>query len=313
MKLAQLETFVVVAEELHFRRAAERLYTQPSTVSTQISQLEAEYGTQLFIRNSRNVELSPAGEQLLAIARRVLDGIAELESTARSLAQPENVRLTVGVMDEGLAELTEIVRSNFVARYPNSIASSAALDYQDFGPALETRRVDVIITVTPDVWFDSSPVAHTPLFSEGRVVVLPTNHPLAERTSTTVEELLDEPFLRIDGIADELHDLFMLADRRDLVRSPDVHVEASHMHNILNHVAASTGLLTVTHGVARFYPRPDIAYVPVIDLAPAVLYVTRRSDDTRPHVLGYIDECVKAVRTSLDLIPTAVDATGGQP
>ena len=120
MKIAQLETFIVVAEELHFRRAAERLYTQPSTVSTQIAQLETEYGTSLFIRNSRNVSLTPAGQTLLRKAKTVLASVNDLELTARSLAADDHHELTIGVIDEGIAELTGVVNQSFALRYPNT-------------------------------------------------------------------------------------------------------------------------------------------------------------------------------------------------
>lgn len=305
VKLDQLETFVVVAEELHFRRAAERLFTQPSSVSNKIARLEAEYGTPLFIRDSRNVTLSPAGEALVVKAREVLAGVEQLERMARDLAEPGRVRVVVGVMDEGLAELAETVRKNFIARYPNAEVPSNAIDYHDLGPALDEGRVDLQVTGIADAWFDPDRVVNTPLFAESRLAVLPLSHPCAESSSVSWEQLVDTPFVAINGLPKAMHDFYMLGDRRDLVRSPDVPVDAVHMHNLLNAVARGDGIFTVSHGTKRYYPRPDIAYVPVSNIEPSILFVTRRIDDERPHVLAYIDECIKAVRTSLDLIPAA--------
>ena len=310
MKLAQLETFVVVAEELHFRRAAERLFTQPSTVSTQISQLEAEYGTQLFIRNSRNVELSPAGHILLQKAREALAGIAELETTARRLAAADDVTLNVGVMDEGLAELTPIVQRNYLARYPNSRLTITSLDYHVINTALTDGAMDVIVCVSPESWFEPDRVTNHALFAEEVAAVLWRDHPLASHNTISKADLFDEPFLRINGLHDAIHRIYMLTDERIADRSPDVEVDAEHMVNILNHVALGRGTMTVTRGTERFYRRPDVAFVPVDDLPPGVSTLTLRRDDRRPHVLAFAEECVNAVRTSLDLIPTAVDVTG---
>ncbi len=310
MKLAQLETFVVVAEELHFRRAAERLFTQPSTVSTQISQLEAEYGTQLFIRNSRNVELSPAGEALLEKARHVLAGIADLEATARELARRDQVRLSVGMLDEGLAELTDVVANNWRLRFPSAQLAVESLDYDHLLDALDEPRVDVVITVGPKEWFDPARVTVQPLFTEPRLAVLPRRHPLAGQPHLSVEDLLGLPFVWLDGLPPKMREFFFLNNLRDPTRSPDVAIEANHMQNLLSQVAHGRGTFTVTHGNVRFFPRPEIAYVPVPDLEHGTASVVRRVDDTRPHVLAFIEDCVNAVQTSLDLIPTAVDVTG---
>ncbi len=313
MKLTQLETFVVVAEELHFRRAADRLHTQPSSVSTQIRQLEAEYGTQLFIRNSRNVELSPAGTQLLEKARHVLAGIADLEATARSLANPDDVDLTIGVMDEGLAELTQVVISDYAARYPGATVSLNSLSYDSLRAAFDDDELDGVVTIGPPAWFDPEIVAAQPLFAEERLCAMPRRHELARRATLTTQDLLDLPFVRYEGLAPELYDFFFLGDRRDPERSPDVMIEVAHMHSMLDKVAQGLGIFTVTHGNVRFYPRPDIAYVPVPDLEPGLVTVATRRSDERPHVVAFIEECVNAVQTSLDLIPTAVDATGSAP
>ena len=83
MEIRQLTYFVAVAEELHFGRAAERLHIAGPSLSNQISNLERELGTQLFVRDRRHVELTPAGAQLLNDAREVLDAATRAFDRAR--------------------------------------------------------------------------------------------------------------------------------------------------------------------------------------------------------------------------------------
>jgi DNA-binding transcriptional LysR family regulator len=83
VELRQLSYFVAVAEELHFGRAAERLHIAGPSLSNQISNLERELGTQLFVRDRRHVELTPAGAQLLNDAREVLDAATRAFDRAR--------------------------------------------------------------------------------------------------------------------------------------------------------------------------------------------------------------------------------------
>jgi DNA-binding transcriptional LysR family regulator len=95
LELRQLRYFVAVAEELHFGRAAERLHMSQSPLSRAIRELERELDLVLFVRTTRHVELTPAGEALLERARRALAEIDAAVDDARRAVQPDGL-LAIG-------------------------------------------------------------------------------------------------------------------------------------------------------------------------------------------------------------------------
>src|SRR5258705_4225382 len=96
MELRHLRYFVAVAEELHFRRAAERLYVAQPAVSEQVRKLEEELGVRLFDRTQRSVALTDAGSALLEEARRVLDQAEVAQHAARNAGDKATKRLRIG-------------------------------------------------------------------------------------------------------------------------------------------------------------------------------------------------------------------------
>ena len=97
MELRQLEAFVAVADELHFGRAAERLHVAAPTLSELVRRLEREVGTPLLTRTTRHVALTPAGSELLARAKVILDEVAAAGAAVRRIAAGDAGTVRVGV------------------------------------------------------------------------------------------------------------------------------------------------------------------------------------------------------------------------
>ncbi len=309
MKLQQLEVFVAVAEELHFRRAADRLLIHPSAASKMIAELEIEHGVQLFDRSSRNVLLTDDGAVLLGEARSILDGVASMKRTATALARGEQKRLVVGSLDEGLADYTLLIHELFRARFPKVEIEEIVVDYDEVETALRPRSPFDLVAGAQDGLHDRRGLAWQPVFSEPHCVGLANDHPLASRSSVAKAELLDQPFVYVPGLPGVMHDRFMLRSERDLTRSPDVVVDAVHMQNILNCIARGEAVCTFTHANERYFSRPDITYVPVVDIEPTTIGLYTRQGDDRPHVVGYLSAARDVVRMHPRLVATVTPAT----
>src|SRR4051794_24642585 len=98
MELRHLRSFVAVAEELHFGRAAERLHIAQSPLSQQIQRLERQVGAMLFERNRRKVELTDAGNAMLTHAREALAQADLAETAARAAAAGRAGTLRIGFL-----------------------------------------------------------------------------------------------------------------------------------------------------------------------------------------------------------------------
>lgn len=132
MEIRQLRLFVAAAEELHFARAAARELVTPSQVSARIQALEREVGTRLFDRSTRQVRLTPAGDQLLVHARRIL---AEVD-----LARQHALRATVaGSRQLRLGQVILRMCAYFVP-VPPARRSLSSYNCRTAGPRIDCGR-----------------------------------------------------------------------------------------------------------------------------------------------------------------------------
>jgi DNA-binding transcriptional LysR family regulator len=193
MELRHLQYFLALAEEQNFSRAARRLHIAQPSLSQQIRRLETELETELFDRTSRPVRLTSAGELLLGDAHSI---VQEMEATAREVRRAgrgEVGRIRVGYSYGGLYDLVLALLRRLRAASPETNMVIHQLPERDQIPALQTRRVDVVlgrITEPP-----SKDVVVRPLRDERLIAILPANHPLAAGSSVKLVDLAEERFV----------------------------------------------------------------------------------------------------------------------
>src|SRR3954471_20944169 len=192
MELRHLRYFVAVAEELHFRRAAERLHVSQPPLSQQIRALERELGVTLFERNRRRVELTTAGEALLGEARGILAAVEHAVDLTQRVARGEAGALAIGFVGSAMyGRLPDVLREFHAARPAvqlrlRELPTGAALD------ALAEGRIDVGVVRPAQV---EAGIAIDIVRREAVVVALPADHELAARRRLTLRELWGETFV----------------------------------------------------------------------------------------------------------------------
>lgn len=268
MELRQLRIFVAVAEELHFRRAAERVGMAQAALSAQVRALEDELGFPLLFRTTRHVSLTQAGAVFLNEARAVL---------GRADAAVDAARFP-GVH----APLTEVTAS------------------VEQGFELLRHRVDVGFFRAPAA---DDAIAWEPLLAERVVAAMPAGHPLAARSAIGVPDLATESLIGYPRHARPvLHAMLWDAFRAAGLR-PRVGFEAVEKATLLRLVAQGLGIGLVPQWVT-LAPAPGVVFRPFADAAaPMRLGVGwRRAEDgeTLRTFLALVREHARTTQAVLD-------------
>ncbi len=194
METRLVEQFVVVAAELNVTRAAHRLQTAQSTVSAGLRRLEHELGVALFVRTTRSMTLTPAGERLLPTAEALLATAGRLHDLAAESAGELRGRVRLGTFAAlDLLDLPGVVAS-FRERHPLVDLALAASPRGSTGLEDDLRRgrVDLAFLSLPDPPPD---LVVEPLLSSPFVALLPPGHRLAHRLSLRLEDLADDSWV----------------------------------------------------------------------------------------------------------------------
>ncbi|MEO8545977.1 MAG: LysR family transcriptional regulator [Burkholderiaceae bacterium] len=238
LDLKSLKCFVVLAEELHFGRAADRLHISQPPLSLKIRTLEAELGLQLFQRTSRRVELTHSGQILLREAKRVLMDAEQLVKLAVSLELGEAGTLAIGFNALLAYRLMPQLVSAFAERYPKVKVTLHEMVSSEQVVALLEHQIDVGLLRPPlPPGFRS-----LSLGSEEMVLFLPAKHPLAKQEVVSLASLAGEPMLMFSrGESSYLHNLTMEMCT-DAGFAPVVRQETRHIHAIVALVGTGMGV-----------------------------------------------------------------------
>jgi DNA-binding transcriptional LysR family regulator len=290
VELRQLRYFVTVAEELHFSRAAARLHLAQSALSAQIRRLEAEVGGPLLLRSTRQVELTPAGETLLNEGRAILAAADGALGRVRALTHGEPASFSIGSLGPVPGALFSPLLATFSGRHPQLRIDVRAIEFSQMISALRSGRVDVAFLYAP---LDENDVDVIPLISEPRVVVLPSTHPLADREWLVPADLAGETFVAQPDVTPQAwRDYWMLVDEVGQ-RPPISAYVGDNLEEWLYLIGRGEGVDTCPAIIARYFARPDVAFVPLRGAAPTTLVLAVNHDGGQPMVDEFVQLAVE--------------------
>lgn len=190
--LRHIRYFIAVAEEMHFRRAAERLNIAQPALSRAIQQLEHALEVTLFDRAKRNVRLTSAGQAFLKGSRGVVNAVENTIEDARQAHNGQTGLLRIGYTDMAISGVLPSLLKAFqterpgITLKPHHHVSSAQL------PMLEAGELDIGFVTGP---VSRAGYEHVTIQSEELFCVVYSSHPLAHRESILLEELAHEDFV----------------------------------------------------------------------------------------------------------------------
>ncbi|GCE28942.1 LysR family transcriptional regulator [Dictyobacter alpinus] len=283
MELRHLRYFVAVAEELNFRRAAERLSMAQPPLSQQIHDLEKDLGVQLFDRSNRTVQLTVAGRVFLTEAYDILARSERAVRRAQRANRGELGQLTLGYTSLTYNPLFPQILRLHRMRYPEVELILRDLVTIEQMQQLNTNMLDVSFATHASFAITSleqETLAQEPILHEPMVALLSANHKLARQPNITLADLAHEAWIWFARPFDPTTYDYMMRLFEQVGFHPNVTQEINQQHIILSLVSAGFGVSLAPKSTANLGSYVDVVFLDVVDPTPIVEFniIWRRND-----------------------------------
>ncbi|MGE7926607.1 LysR substrate-binding domain-containing protein [Lysinibacillus xylanilyticus] len=274
MDIRKMRYFMMVAEELNFSRAAERLRMAQPPLSQEIRKLEEELGVQLFHRTKRMVELTDAGRIFLEGSQQTLLQLERTIKETQLAAEGKIGSLIIGFVDS--TEIVIEVLNKFRERFPKIQLILREMTTEQQLKALYEKQIHIGFIRSK---LDNGILTSEVCSEESLRLVLHQDHPFASLPEIPLRLLIDEPFILFPRhMGPSFYDL-IISYFWDHGVSLNVVQEAIQMQTIVNLVATGMGVSVVPSSVES-YKHPGVIYKKIQETTPKVnLYVGWREDE----------------------------------
>jgi DNA-binding transcriptional LysR family regulator len=291
MELRHFRSFIAVAEECHYRRAAERLGISQPPLTIQIQALERELGATLLVRSKRGVKLTSAGELFLAECYATLSAADRAVAVARRAERGEEGRLEIGFT--GSSSFNPFVARTirqFGASFPHVEMALTEHNTLTLLNAVHSRTLDVVFLRPPVDTLDG--VTLETILEEEMLLAVPVGHRLCGEKSLRLSKLKSEVFLlRPRTVGFGQSDGILEALQKAGVSQIVCRQSAPQVSSMLNLVAAGLGVTIVPASMRNVLPS-DIIYLPIADasMPRAHLALAYRSAGSSPIVKSFVKQ-----------------------
>ncbi|MER6910826.1 LysR family transcriptional regulator [Streptomyces sp. NPDC000594] len=304
LETRELECFLALADELHFGRAARRLYLSQSRVSQLLAALERRVGTRLVDRTSRRVRLTPSGERFLTELRPAYERLTSVVESAREAALGRTGTLRIGFQCLVNAQMMRAITA-FRTDRPGVVTTVVELPLADPFGAVRRGEVDTAVVTLPVAEPDLELGA---VFSrQPQTLAVGAGHRYTTLPAVPAGELTEAGLIAPAGPAPEYWRLAQAPGHRD---GPEV----STLQEGLTLVAAGLGTMLLCRPAAEYYARPGLVFVPVDGLPPTSLGVIWRRGEGTALAREFAAAVTGAVAVSgAAAVTGAAAATGAAP
>ena len=287
MELRHLRCFIVLAEELHFTRAAERLHIEQPPLSRAIKELEDELGATLFDRDRRGTRLTPAGAAFLQDVRRVFAALEQSRENVKAIAAGLQGSLRIAISDGTVDQRLSAFLAHCREEEPEIEIRLAEVPLSEQLRGLRSGDFTIGFAHTAEVGEEiiAEPIWHDPL-----ILAVPARHPLLAHKEVPLPELASYPLVLCDPQVCEGYCRELTRLLRPLEREPNVVEHASSLDMMLTLVGAGYGLGFTTAARLAVSQRADVIARPLVaDSAVITTYLLRpRSDAPCPALERFI-------------------------
>lgn len=300
--LRQLEYFVAVGEAGSIAVASARINISPPSISTAISQLEAEFGIELFVRqHAQGLSLTPGGRRFFNRAKAILASAGDLDDIANEISEQVRGPITVGCLLTLAPSILPGLRRGFEAAFGDAVVRQVEAHQAELFRLLRRAEIDVAITydleLPPDIAFE--PLKELPPYA-----LLPAKHPLAKAPAVSLDSLATEPLVLLDLPLSREYFLSLFQHRN---LRPNIAERSAHLDMVRTMVANGFGysLLNVPSSNRAASDGKRLSYVPLVEkLRPMKLgLITVKSEKKAGILTAFEAHCRQRIGIQLGTKP----------
>ncbi|MCF8274652.1 MAG: LysR family transcriptional regulator [Flavobacteriaceae bacterium] len=286
LELRHLKYFLAVAEDLHFRKAAERLYISQPGLSRQIKQMEDDLGIVLFERHNRKVELTKVGAYLKDELTRNLKNLDQIFNHAKLLNDGMGGDLKLGYVGSAIQKVIPDLLLKFRNVHENIVFTLKEMDNNKQIESLLSQEIDIGFVRMERV---PRHVEMLPLLTEAFCLVLPKNHPINSSNFKNMSQLKHESFILFDPEYSASYHEKVMQIFDDSGFAPIISHNTIHASSIYKLVEHNFGISIVPNSLKLF----DNKHIKFIDLDKipqrTVLSVVWNKDNTNPILEKFLE------------------------